>query len=72
MNLADQQTVRGVAAWVSLPRSYKGNQGISYEDFLARMEKWEASFEEHETNKKTELADVTEANCLRKVFQHEL
>ena len=87
-NVADEEDVRGIAAWVKLLRSYKGKNAnrsqqlaervhnikrvISYGDVLPRMEKWEASLKEHEKDTQKEVADVTKANCLRNMVPNEL
>ena len=87
-NVADEEDVRDIAAWVKLLRSYKGKNNnrsqqlaelvnnikrvISYEDVLPRMGKWEASLKEHEKDSQKEVADVTKANCLRNMVPTEL
>ena len=63
-NVADEEDVRGIAAWVKLLRSFKRKNATrsqqladrvhnikwvsSYGDVLPRMEKWEVSLTVHE------------------------
>ena len=77
-NVADEEDVRGIAAWSSCCALTKGKNAnrsqqlaervhnikrvMSYGDVLPRMEKWEASLKEHEKDTQKEVADATEAN----------
>ena len=47
-------------------------RALSCGDVLPRMEKWAASLNEPDKDTKTELADVTKANCLRNTVPNEL
>ena len=82
-NLSEEEGCCGVGAWVKLLRAYKGKNASrsqrltervhdikrvsSYSEVLARRDMWEAALEEHDLDTGCEVADITMANCLRRL-----
>ena len=74
--------------WVKLLRAYKGKNAsrsqrltervhdikrvTSFSEVLPRMEKWEAALKEHVKDTGLEVADITMANCLRRLVPTDL
>ena len=87
-NMADEEGCSGAGAWVKLLRAYKGKNAsrsqrltervhdikrvTSYSEVLPRMEKWEAALKEHVKDTGREVADITMANCLRRLVPTDL
>ena len=87
-NMADDEGCSGAGAWVKLLRAYKGKNAsrsqrltervhdikrvTSYSEVLPRMEKWEAALKEHVKDTGREVADITMANCLRRLVPTDL
>ena len=81
--MSEEEGCCGAGAWVKLLRAYKGKnasrsqrltervhdikRASSYLEVLAHMEMWEAALKEHVKDTGCEVADITMANCLRRL-----
>ena len=87
-NMSEEEGCYGAGAWVKLLRAYKGKNASrsqrptgrvhdikrvqSYSEDPTRMEMWEAALKEHVKDTGCEVADITVANCLRRVVLRDL
>ena len=86
--MSEEDGCCGAGAWVQLFRAYKGKNEsrsqrptervhdikcvLSYSEVLARMEMWESAVKEHVKHTGCEVADITMANCLRRLVPADL
>ena len=86
--MPEEEGCCGAGAWVKLLRAWKGKNASRSQrltervhgikrvslcsEVLARMEKWDAALKEHIKDTGCEVADITMANCLRRLVPIDL